>query len=389
MSLVGSYVALSKPLVAALGVFLLAWLRFGIGGLAIAHWLKRPANEPAMTPSTKRLMFLESFLGNFLFSIAMLFGVSMTSAVSAGVIMASIPAAVALMSWAFLKEHIGLRTWGAVACSALGIGLIALSKSELPTQSSGGLEAHSALSNPLLGNLLIFVAVLCEAAYAVIGKKLTGALSPKRITALINLWGFVLMTPMGLYAAWKFDFSAVTLGSWALLLFYALAASVWTVWLWMTGLKSIPAARAGVFTVMLPVSAALVGVLALGESLGGLQLLAFAIALAGVLLATLPSGANAHDLLCQLSRVTHTTIDHHTSPTIAGCGGPQVSAQQRFAQRGAAIDHQDFGHATFGGFDVPNGIHRSLHQRVVLKTPDSDHRARKFFNPTEVPKHRG
>ena len=75
-----------------------------------------------------------------------------------------------------------------------------------------------------------------------------------------------------------------------MLLFYALAASVWTVWLWMTGLKSIPAARAGVFTVMLPVSAALVGVLALGESLGGLQLLAFAIALAGVLLATLPSG---------------------------------------------------------------------------------------------------
>jgi hypothetical protein len=53
-------------------------------------------------------------------------------------------------------------------------------------------------------------------AYAVIGKKLTGALSPKRITALINLWGFVLMTPMGLYAAWQFDFAAVTGGSWAL-----------------------------------------------------------------------------------------------------------------------------------------------------------------------------
>ena len=37
MTLVGSYVALSKPLVAALGVFLLAWLRFGIGGLAMAR----------------------------------------------------------------------------------------------------------------------------------------------------------------------------------------------------------------------------------------------------------------------------------------------------------------------------------------------------------------
>jgi drug/metabolite transporter (DMT)-like permease len=43
-----------------------------------------------------------------------------------------------------------------------------------------------------------------------------------------------------------------------------------------------------VFTVLLPISAALVGVLVLGEPLGGLQVLAFAIALLGVLLATLP-----------------------------------------------------------------------------------------------------
>lgn len=290
MSLVGSYVALSKPLVATLGVFLLAWLRFGIGGLAVAHWLKRPPDEPAMAPATQRLVFLESFLGNFLFSLTMLYGVSMTSAVSAGVIMASIPAVVALMSWIFLKERIGLRIWGAVACSAVGIGLTALSKSELHTHISRGPDANFVNDTAWLGNLLVFVAVLCEAAYAVIGKKLTGTLSPKRITALINLWGFVLMTPMGLYAAWHFNFASVTGGSWALLVFYALAASVWTVWLWMTGLKSIPAARAGVFTVMLPVSAALVGVLVLGETLSGLQMLAFAIALVGVLLATLPSG---------------------------------------------------------------------------------------------------
>nr|WP_326529809.1 DMT family transporter [Rhodoferax sp.] len=293
MTLVGSYVALSKPLVAALGVFLLAWLRFGIGGLAMAHWLKRPANERPMTPMTKRLVFLESFLGNFLFSISMLFGVSMTSAVSAGVIMATIPAAVAVMSWVFLKERIGLRVWAAVACGAVGIGLLALSKGEQSTHIPGGLEADFSTNRALLGNVLVFVAVLCEAAYAVIGKKLTGALSPKRITALINLWGFLLMTPMGLYAALHFDFDAVTTPSWLLLLFYAMAASVWTVWLWMTGLKGVPAARAGVFTVMLPISAAVVGVLVLGESLSGMQALAFAIALAGVLLATLPSGDTA------------------------------------------------------------------------------------------------
>ena len=70
---------------------------------------------------------------------------------------------------------------------------------------------------------------------------------------------------------------------------YGLAASVWTVWLWMTGLKVVPANQAGVFTAMLPVSAALVGVIVLGERLSPLQGVAFAAALAGVLLATLPA----------------------------------------------------------------------------------------------------
>jgi drug/metabolite transporter (DMT)-like permease len=280
MSLVGSYVALSKPLAAAIPVFLLAWLRFGLGGLAILHWLRRPANEPPMTAQTRRLVFLESFLGNFLFSICMLYGVSLTSAVSAGVIMASIPAVVALMSWAFLHERVGGRVWVAVVCAAGGIALLGLTRSDTAMQAD-----HARI---WLGNLLVFGAVLCEASYAVIGKKLTGVLGPKRITSLINLWGFALVTPFGLYMARDFNFGAVQPGIWLLLVFYSLAASVWTVWLWMTGLKTVPAAQAGVFTVMLPVSAALVGVFALGERLGGMQMLAFAFALAGVLLATLP-----------------------------------------------------------------------------------------------------
>ena len=48
----------------------------------------------------------------------------------------------------------------------------------------------------------------------------------------------------------------------------------------------VPASQAGVFTAMLPVSAAAVGVLVLGEELGLMQVLAFSAALAGVLLAT-------------------------------------------------------------------------------------------------------
>jgi drug/metabolite transporter (DMT)-like permease len=296
MSLVGSYVALSKPLTLVLPVFLLAWLRFGIGGLAMFRWLKKSNDEPAMSTQTKRLVFIESFLGNFLFSICMLYGVSMTSAVTAGVIMAMIPAVVALMSWAFLRERISQRVWLAVACGVLGIILYSLSNSEQYRQQIRRLDinlllnfANTATDNSLLGSLLLFGAVLCEAAYAVIGKKLTNTLSPKRISALINAWGFALITPFGIYVARNFNFDGVPVSSWLLLVFYALAASVWSVWLWMTGLKLIPASAAGVYTVFLPISAALVGVFVLGERLNFLQFTGLGIALLGVVLATLPS----------------------------------------------------------------------------------------------------
>ncbi|MDO4723489.1 MAG: DMT family transporter [Comamonadaceae bacterium] len=293
MALVGSYVALSKPLAAVFPVLLLAWLRFGIGALAMLHWLKKPAHEPPMTRQTRWLLFWESFLGNFLFTLCMISGVQLSGAVAAGVIMAAIPAAVALLSWVLLRERVAPPVWAGVVCAVLGIGLLGMAPdaAPLPTapadaQSSAQAMPHGQLA--WLGHALLLGAVLCEASYAVIGKKLTASLTPRRISALINLWGFVLSLPFGLWLAWDFDFRAVDPGLWLLLLFYALAACMWTVWLWMTGLRSVPAAQAGVFTVFLPISAALLGVLALGERLAALQWAALGLALLGVVLATWP-----------------------------------------------------------------------------------------------------
>jgi len=279
MALVGSYVGLSKLLVAAFPVFLLAWLRFGIAALAMLGWLRRGSGDARLSQRDRQLLFWESFLGNFLFSICMLFGVALTSAVAAGVIMAAIPAAVALLSRLFLGERISGRVAAGIACAMAGIALLSLTR--------GGAQPGSPIAaTPWLGNLLLIGAVLCEASYVVIGKQLSARVSAKRISALVNLWGLVLVTPMGAWAALSFDFTAVAASLWALLLFYAIAASMVTVWLWMTGLKHVPAASAGVFTVMLPISAAAVGILVLGEPVGALHTTAFALAVAGVALAT-------------------------------------------------------------------------------------------------------
>ena len=285
MALVGSYVGLSKLLVAVFPVLLLAWLRFGIAAVAMAHWVQRAPGEAPLSPRDRRLLFWESFLGNFLFSICMLYGVQLTSALAAGVTMAAIPAAVAVLSRVFLGEHIRPRVAVAIACAMAGIALLALARSG---------SAETAVSAwEYLGYGLLLAAVLCEASYVVIGKRLTGNVSPRRISALINLWGLALVTPFGIWQALSFDFSAVTLPTWGLLVFYAIAASMVTVWLWMQGLRHVPSSRAGVFTVLLPVSAALVGIVVLGESFGTVHVAAFGLAMAGLLLATWPEGAAA------------------------------------------------------------------------------------------------
>ena len=282
MAIVGGYVGLSKVLVAVFPVFLLAWLRFGIAAMAMVGWMRPPAEEGPLAPRERGLLFIESFFGNFLFSICMLFGVAMSSALAAGVIMAALPAVVAVLSRIFLRERIGTRVALGILCAVGGIALVSLTR-----------HADGAASSSVLGNALLFCAVCCEAIYVVVGKLLTGRLGPKRISALINLWGFALVMPLGVWQALSFDFAAVAATSWVFLAGYSIAASMLTVWLWMTGLERVDAASAGTFTVLMPISAAAVGVVFLGERIGTMQALAFLLALAGIVLATWPARGRA------------------------------------------------------------------------------------------------
>lgn len=273
MTLVGSYVALSKPLVAAIPVFALAFLRFGIAAAAMLPWSLPRSHEPRLTRREHMLFFLMSFLGNFLFSVCMLSGIALTTATAAGVIMATLPAVVALASWLLLREHLTPRVLLAIVLAIGGIALLQFAR--------GGDTPRGAT---LLGNALIFGAVICEASYVIIGKRLAATRAPLRVSALINLWGLLLITPFGLWQLARFDLSSVTSALWALLIFYSLAASLFAVWLWMAGLKHVPANHAGVFTVALPIAATAVGVLFLGEQFTLLHAGALLLATAGVFL---------------------------------------------------------------------------------------------------------
>jgi drug/metabolite transporter (DMT)-like permease len=279
MSLVGAYVALVKPLTAQFPIFALAFLRFAIAAIALLPWTWRPATEPPLTRAESWQLFLQSFFGNFLFSICMLWGVALTSATASGLVMSALPVVVALFSSALLRERVNGRLLLAVLSAVAGIGLVQLAK-----------PAPSSAAASWLGDALVFGAVCCEALYVVIGKRLSATRTPMRVSAWINLWGLALTTPLGLWQMTRIDLSAITPGFWVTLVFYSLAASVAAVALWMSGLRRTSAGFAGVFTVALPVSTTAVAVGVLGEVLTWLHAVALACAVLAILLAAWPAG---------------------------------------------------------------------------------------------------
>jgi drug/metabolite transporter (DMT)-like permease len=246
----------------------------------MASWLRPAAGALPLSPRDRRLLFLASFLGNFLFSICMLFGVAHTSAVTAGVVLAGLPAAVALLSRVTLGERMSAKGWTGTACAVGGIAVLALARRASP--QDGGVDA------PWWGIALLMGALLCEASFVVIGKRLSAGLTPQRISALVNLWGLALFTPLGAWQLLHFDASKVDASHGLGLIGYALAASVVTVWLWMRGLQTVPAAKAGLMTIFLPIGAAAAGVLFMDEAFSLGQLAALGLALLGLLIGAWP-----------------------------------------------------------------------------------------------------
>lgn len=290
MSLVGIYVGLSKSLVSVFPVLLIAWLRYSIAIPPMLPWLKRQPGEAPMSMANNALIALSSFIGSFLFTLCTLTGVKMASALSAGIIMAGIPAAVALFSIIFLKERITLRVLLAILCAVCGIALLAFANLSTDPENDA---SSSSQWETLIGHLLLIIGVFCEATYVVIGKRLANHVSPQRICAYLNLWGWIFSLPFGVYLVLQFDFTPVHWQHWALLVFYSFAAGIFSVWAWMTGLKNIPASSAGIFTIMLPITATLVGVI-LGEHFSLMHGIALLLALFGIALATWPKKGFRH-----------------------------------------------------------------------------------------------
>lgn len=275
MLLVGSNVGIGKSIVAFIPVPLFALLRFVIA-LAVLGPLLRVAKMRRVKRGEWINLFLQALFGTFGFTLLMLGGVHRTSAVAAGVITSTLPAVVALFSWIFLRERPDTRAFASIALAIASIAVINLAHADDAGSPQGSLA----------GNLMVLGAVCCESLYVILSRHLTQTLAPLEICAYTHLFGFLLMLPVGLPYALSFDYSGVPAGIWGLSLWYGLAASIFSFWLWMKGIRHVPGSVAGVFTAVLPVAAAIYGIAFLGERPTPAHGVALACVMTGIALAS-------------------------------------------------------------------------------------------------------
>jgi drug/metabolite transporter (DMT)-like permease len=276
MVLTGANVAIGKAIVAEVPVYVFMLFRFLVSVVALAPLAAREAGPRlgAMSRTERRDLLFMALLGMVGFTVLMLEGLKRTSAADAGIITATLPAVVALLGILLMRDRLTWPQAGAVALAIAGLLLV---------QATGAQRGASTL----LGNLLVMGAVLGEASFVILGKRLAPPYRPLRLALGANMAGLVFAMPLALLDAPAFDIGTISRPIWGLGTWYALSASVFCLWLWYRGLPYVETWLAGLATAALPVAALAGSALFLGETIGGWKLSGAGLVLAGIVLGAL------------------------------------------------------------------------------------------------------
>lgn len=271
MAFTGASVAIAKPLAAVMPVFLLGLLRCVIAAAALAPFAFKDFRASLAGASVARGALIgQTITGVFLFTSFLFFGVRYSSALSAGIITATMPAAVAVLSYFWLKERLTRAGAFAVGLAILGVAFTNAAGGDGADMSGGGPDV--ALARTLLGTGLLVLAVFSEAAYTIYAKQTAQHLGAIPIAFFVNLLGALLFLVPGVTQGLSFDWALADRSVWILIFCFAIGSSVFALVFWYIGVREVKANVAGLFTAVMPVSAGLIAVFFLGENASPAQL---------------------------------------------------------------------------------------------------------------------
>jgi drug/metabolite transporter (DMT)-like permease len=278
MVIVGSAVVFGKVIVSAFPVFLASGLRFALASAVMLPLVRRREGRlPALPRRDWLTLTIMAFAGQFIFTVLLLYGLTLTSAMEAGLIASTSPAAMALIAFLALGERMAARRVLGVLLAVAGV----IAVNGVLAGPSGGPEGDR-----WLGNLLVCGSVLGEAVFLLFRKRITTPVSDLVLTTYLCLLGLGMFLPVAVYHALYFDFSAPGLLDWGSIAYFGLVYTAVAYLLWFRGVARVSGGTAGVFTAVMPVAAVALSHIFLDEPFTDSNLLGAGLILAAILIMT-------------------------------------------------------------------------------------------------------
>ena len=276
----GTYIV-AKQALAEIPPLALGLFRFGGASVMLAVLLLRlrPRGQRLPRPEQRRKLWLLAFVAVPLNQGFFLFGLSMSTAAHAALLYTLTPLFVLLLAQALLGELPGFRTSLGTAIALAGTVWVLFAR---------GLDLSR---GPLVGDLLLLVAVLAWAVYTAEGREIVAQDGALPTIAWTLIGGTLLFLPVGLGSlllpSTRAQLAHASREAWLGVLYLSVLTSVVAYLIWYWALGHLAAARVAVFSNLQPLGTALLAHFFLGERITASFLLGAAVVIAGVLIAQL------------------------------------------------------------------------------------------------------
>jgi len=275
--IVGSTIVISRIISTGGSIYCLQLISMVIAAIVLASFIGKDNLKMELKKIQRKdylIFFFQTFTGVVLFRIFIIYGVRLTKAIDAGIILSLTPVITVLLSIIFLHEKPSKYEIFALISAFIGILIINLN----------GAENIGIVQNRIFGNLMVLLAVVGESTFVIFSKKSSSDISSMMRSLMICLCGIILFFPLGIYEIIN-DYSfLLDLKFWLLCLYTGLILTVLAYILWFKGIVHVNGTTAGVFNTLIPVSSIVLIFIFLGETINSSQLSGLGLILLGVVL---------------------------------------------------------------------------------------------------------
>ncbi|VAX07190.1 Permease of the drug/metabolite transporter (DMT) superfamily [hydrothermal vent metagenome] len=248
MVLVGSTVIVSKTIGEGMPPFTATALRFAIASPVFAGllWFSRQ-KIPSLSLREWGLLIIQAASGSVAYTVLLILGLSFTSGANAGVIVGTLPVIMGLLAIMAFGERATRRLMAAIFVAGIGVFLVTLG-------AVSGDNSTDTLRD-FIGIGLVFLAVLGEALFLLLNKKIATPIPALALSTIMSCFGFLLAIGPAYAEFSSGAYGHISRDALIGVIYYALFPTVVGFLLWYGGSAKTSAGEAALATAFMPVSA--------------------------------------------------------------------------------------------------------------------------------------